>query len=115
MKRAERKLRKSDCKWWGYVKACIADYPRTLREAETPPESWTGQRRREYDGVRMAIEETEKLPDGERRVSIIRLSLWGNQYTLQGAAVQNYVSVKTAQRWRNAFIILTARHMGLLD
>ena len=108
-------MKRSDCKWWGYVKACIADYPRSANESETLPESWTGQRHREHEGVRLAIEETRCLPDGERRLNLIRLSYWSKKYTLDGAAIQSHISIRTAQRWRRAFILLTARHMGLLE
>ena len=108
-------MRRSAYKWWGYVKACITDYPHAIRDTETLSESWTCQRRREYDGVRMAIEETKKLPDGEQRINLIRLSYWDKRYTLDGAAIRSHVSIRTAQRWRRAFILLVARHMELLN
>ena len=102
-------------KWWGYVKACIVDYPRIVHEPGTSPESWSKQQQREYDSVRAALEETKKMPDGEHRINLIRLSYWDKRYTLDGAAIRNHISIRTAQRWRRAFILLTARHMGLLD
>lgn len=126
--------------WWGYVKNCIRAYPDRRRQMEAGDVP-TGHMRSdtslglprpterqailnlclkkqwhlEYDGVRLAIVETEKLPDGQDRISLIDMIFWKGTHTIQGAALQCHVSERTARRWHGAFISLTAVHMGLLD
>ena len=129
--------------WWPYVKNCIRAYPGRCRQMELsdtdsagmesdinwgPPRPTerqalrrlrgqfrTGQWQREYDGVRLALADTEKLPDGERRISLIDMVFWKRTHTIQGAAMQCHVSERTAVQWHGDFIRLTEFHMGLLD
>ena len=129
--------------WWPYVKNCIRAYPERCRQLETadvnpaelesdidrgPPrpterlallhlrgQSRTAQWQREYDGVRLAIEETGKLPDGQNHIDLIDMVLWKKTHTIQGAAIQCHVSERTAVQWHGDFIRLVAIHMGLLD
>ena len=128
--------------WWGYVKNCIRAYPdrRALVEASAgervpagmesdlytgPPRPTerqamlgidrAGQWGREYNGVRLAVEETRTLPDGPARLRLIDSVLWKGTHTIQGAALLCHVSERTAVQWHGDFIRLTAVHMGLLD
>ena len=74
-----------------------------------------GQDLREYQAIRQAMEDTERLPNGSERLSLARLVLMERRYTLEGAAMRQHVSTATAKRWHQDFIRLTARHMGLLE
>ena len=132
-------------KWWGYVKNCIRDYPRMMREHESikgkrealdgllnaadelnrPTErealnhaavGFQGQEKIEFDGVGKAIQETKNLPDGAERLTLLNLVFWNrNRKTLLGASLYCHVSKRTAERWHNEFIRLVAVYMGLLE
>ena len=133
-------------KWWGYVKACIREYPATYKELQTArqeiavpaknpsrPTEWeallhieggfltgdggilSGQRAREFYGVRNAIAETVKLKDGMDRMRMIEAVFWKQTRTLSGAAALLHVSERTARRWHGDFIRLAASHMKLTD
>ena len=133
-------------KWWGYVKNCIRDYPRmcdkleearrqnrdpdgTQGAAENPKrpterealnrlsvEVFQGRKKIEFDGVRLAVENTLRLPDGEDRIALLKLIFWSaNKKTLAGAAMACHVSERTARRWHSDFIRLTAFYMNLSD
>ena len=132
-------------KWWGYVKACIREYPSTYKALETArmeatvpgknpsrPTEWEallhmtdflpgdsdilqGQRGKEFYGVRAALIETAGLKDGPERLQIIGAVFFKGTHTLTGAAALCHVSGRTARRWHGDFIRLTASHMGLTD
>ena len=132
-------------KWWGYVKACIREYPATYKKLETArqeavvpksgpsrPTEWEallhmtdflpgdsdilqGQRSREFYGVRAALIETAGLKDGPERLQIIGAVFFKGTHTLSGAAALCHVSERTARRWHGDFIRLTASHMKLTD
>lgn len=125
-------------KWWGYVKACIRDYPAVCQELETRkraasdsgparPTEWEallhlegeqvlqGQRAREFCGVRNAVRETAGLKDGPERLRMIEMVFWKRSHTLSGAALECHVSMRTARRWHGDFIRLAAYHMNLSD
>ena len=132
-------------KWWGYVKACIREYPAIYQaleaaraEAVAPenhrarPTEWealihiegifpddsnilSGQRAREFYGVRNAIIKTARLQDGPERLKLIETVFWKRSHTLAGAAALCNVSERTARRWHGDFIRLTARCMNLSD
>jgi len=79
-------------------------------------EGCTGQQRREFDGVRTAIEELLKLPDGMERFAVLNLVFWSeNRRTLAGAAFHCNVSERTARRWHTDFLNLVAEKMGLTE
>ena len=130
--------------WWGYVKNCVRTYPRWCEEldgqqawfqerksvkAERPQRpteykaldhiiyaGFQGQKKVEFDGVRLALEETLKLDDGLERYAVLDLVFWNrNRKTLLGASIHCHVSKRTAERWHNEFLRLVAAHMGLLD
>ena len=132
--------------WWGYVRACIRDYPvkcmevektkkqipkdnalprAPIQRARRPTENraladlschgFTGQKKREYDGVRLAEEETMRMRDGKERVRLIRLMYQSSAFKLPRAAEEIHVSERTARRWHGEFVRLVASHMGLMD
>lgn len=130
--------------WWGYVRACIRDYPVKCRQMEEkrqgkdnglpcvriqhlrrPTEGralaclsgagFTGQKRREYDGVRMAVEDTALMKDGKERIRMIRLMYQDSGFKLTRAAEEVHISERTARRWHGEFVRLVASHMGLMD
>ena len=132
-------------KWWGYVKACIREYPAIYQALETAraeagapenhpsrPTEWEalihiegilpedgeilrGQRRKEFYGVREAIIKTARLQDGPERLKLIGAVFWKRSHTLAGAAALCHVSGRTARRWHGDFIRLTAACMELSD
>ena len=98
-------------RWWGYVKACLRSYPELRRNAE----ALRGQSRREYEAVRDALAETERLPDGPARMELARLVLTERVCSLDGAALRLHISTATARRWHQSVIRLTARRLGLTE
>lgn len=76
----------------------------------------TGWQQREYDAVCRAVSVTERMPDGQLRVRLIRTMYWGTRrYTLPGAAMVCHVSERTAQRWHGEFIRLAASYLGIAE
>ena len=127
-------------KWWGYVKWCVADYPAKCaelaemsgigvpksdglphsHEAQRTTENialgkFSGQREREYEAVRKAIEITRRRKDGTEVLKLIDLVFWKRSHTLSGAALKCCVSYRTACEWHGFFIRLTAKQLGYLD
>lgn len=127
-------------KWWSYVKWCIRDYPNKCRElAELRQQSFgagdgqphaseaqrstenialrgfSGQKEREYLGVKRAVDGVKKRSDGDEILHLVELVFWKQTHTLQGAADRCHVSYSTAARWHGNFVRAVARHMGLLD
>lgn len=126
-------------RWWGYVKACIRAYPdlkcKVMELHQTPTTPHYGgsgssgelsdpvasaalrtlprQEQREYEAIQAAILETEMLPDGEARLTIVDLVFWRQSHTLQGAADKVHLTYRSAQRRHNAFIWAVAEKMGL--
>ena len=95
--------------WWGYIKAVIRRYP-SLTDAEV-----SGVALREKEAVRAAVEATERLDNGADRLMVVDLVFWSRTHTLEGAAMQVHVSLRTAQEYHRQFIRLVARNIGLLD
>lgn len=127
-------------RWWGFVRQMIRDYPQ-LSEAwaelhSTPvtakfagaPSGAGGIRRtvenialrqmpaddqRAYDAVSRAVEHTLRLPEGSRRMDMIRLTYWVDRpMPLKSAAVHLYISERTAKRWHGDFVRATASAYG---
>lgn len=89
--------------WWAYAKWMIRSYKGggLMTKAERA-------------AVADAIAETEQLVDGAERLRLIDLVLWKRTHTLQGAAMEVYVSERTAQEWHRQFIRLVGQKRGLL-
>lgn len=128
-------------RWWSYVKWCIRDYPakcaelgilrqqlgasrldgmpRARRGARSTEDAalrgFTGQRRREFDGVAEAIEDARRKPDGEDILVLIDLVFWRQTHTIEGAAHKARMSSRTAYRRYKEFVLDVGRHMGFLD
>ena len=127
--------------WWGYVKGMIRRYPELYRQywdlhsqsvtaQYGVPEAGAGDTRkterlairelpatkqREYEAVRLAIEQTRLRSSGEARLRVVDLVLWKNRYTLYGVAQVVHCSPRTARRWHGEFIRQVAQNYGLLD
>lgn len=127
--------------WWGYVKDMIRRYPALCTELHAlhrvsavaelsgephgqgvtrPVEALSlcelsGNRQREYEAVRRAVEATKHLRNGRERLLVIDAVFWTRRHTLEGAALLVPCHYKTAQEWHNAFIRTVARNFGLLD
>ena len=76
---------------------------------------FTGQKGREFEAVRRAIERTRLRPDGEDILVLIDLMYWKQTHTIDGAAHLARTSRRTALRRNQAFIRCVARGMGLMD
>lgn len=127
--------------WWGYVKAIIRNYPMMveryygLRE-QSVTANYNGMpkggsashgvedlavrelpraQQREYESVRLAIDQTMRLQNGRNRMRVIQLVFWARSHTLEGAALEVHCSERTARRWHTDFILLVAQKRGLLD
>jgi hypothetical protein len=96
--------------WWPYIKAIIRRYP----EFSTKPNK-SEVECKECDAVSGAIEATKRLDNGLDRLKVIRLVLWDETHTLDGAALTVPCGECTARRWHGDFIRLTAKLYGLMD
>ena len=92
-------------RWWGYVRRVLYDYPRMRPATETE--------QREKAAVEAALEETEKLPDGETRLRLVGAVFFAQTHTLQGAAMREHMSYNSAQRRLSQFITLAGEKLGL--
>ncbi len=93
-------------RWWGYVRRVLYDYPRMQPSNDTE--------QREKTAVEAAIEETEQLPDGETRLRVVGSVFFTQTHTLQGAAMRDHLSYRTARRQQREFICCVGKYMGLL-
>lgn len=127
--------------WWRYAKSMIRRYPQHCadlaelrrtsvtanysgmphgRGRSNPTENAVTRelprsKQREYKAVHSAVEQTKALPDGMERLKLIDAIYWRKTHTLSGAALDCYVSLRTAQEWHRQFIHAVARAYGLED
>ena len=126
-------------RWWSFVKAMIRDYPNLEKEWKdvhqtsitanysAMPKGGNASRTVEsialrqmdpddqkvYDAVSRAIELTRLLPEGKRRLDMIRLTYWTKKpMTLKSAALHLYISERTAKRWHGSFVRCVAMCYG---
>ena len=64
----------------------------------------------EFEAVRLAVEETERMPNGRARLQVVEMVLWKRTHTLDGAALQIPCGYETAKRWLQGFIRATAKN-----
>lgn len=125
--------------WWSYVKNMIHRYPALREQHEamlhmqtTPAYSAVGgggdgrglentiiramskNEMREYDAVTKAINETEGLLHGQRRLKLVTLVYWQRTHTVEGASWAVHVSSRTGRQWHGDFIRCVAKHFGFL-
>ena len=74
--------------------------------------SYTEQR--EYEAVDRAIRITERMKTGKDRIDVIRLVLWEQTHTVNGAAMMVHISERTAKAYHREFIYLVAQQYGLI-
>lgn len=94
--------------WYRYIQRTLKMYPNKLHRKDTIQSVIAEV------GIRRALEETSKLPDGKDRVLFIKLYYIMGTHTLEGAAYAVHISERTAVRWSKAFIMCCAKHMGFL-
>lgn len=98
--------------WWAYVKAMIRQYK---ERAKRYPELKRVEMR-ELEAVTEAIRRTEQLPDGTWRLKLIDKLYWQrNRKNVDGAAMDLFISRRTALRWSAEFTYLVAEAFGLYD
>lgn len=129
--------------WWPYVKGMIRRYPELKSEydelhraritqcfSDSPTGNSTENRtteiisirelpttrQREYEAVQRAIKMTESAPKtGSLRMKLIDLIFWKRSHSLEGAALDLYISYQTARGYHSDFIYLVAKNYGLMD
>ena len=74
----------------------------------------TGKSGEEYHAVRLALQDTLALDDGQERVAFIGLLYSDANGSLKSAEARSGVSPETAQLWRGEFVRRIAYHLGLL-
>lgn len=98
--------------WWAYVKSMIRRYK---DRAKRYPNLGRVEMR-EFDAVTEAIRKTEQLPDGKWRLKLIEKLYWSNsRRNIAGAAMELYISERTAIRWSVDFTYLVAEAFGIYD
>ena len=125
-------MSKPRCRWWGYVRRMIRDYPglkaamddlHSQNMTGMPRGSGTGRTvetialrqlseddQKAYDAVTRAVEITSLRPDGAERIALIRYAYWGKtEHPLKYAALHLHVSEPTAKRWHGDFVRLVAK------
>lgn len=126
-------------RWWGFARRMIRDY-RSLKiqyedlHSQSITAGTSGMPRgsgnrsvveslalrqlpkddqRVYDAVSRAVEITNLLPDGELKLDLIRYVYWNKrQHTVKDAAMQLYISRRTAERWHAEFVRLVGKCYG---
>ena len=126
-------------RWWGFVRRMIRDYRSLKIEYEDlhsqnvtasisgmPGGGGAGRSvenialkqlaaddQKVYDAVTRAVEITNLLPDGELKLALIRYVYWNKQqHTVKNAALQLYISRRTAERWHAEFVRLVGKCYG---
>ena len=90
--------------WWGYIKGCVRKY------SEIPvDEAGTDIERRELEAVQRAVARTQSMKHGGERLALIELVYWKRTHTVPGAALELFISERTALRWHGEFIRTVAR------
>ena len=128
-------------RWWGYIKAVIRAYPELKKEYEELHEqsvtaNMSGMpggsgvsrgtediavrelpytKQREYEAVRLAIEQTKRLPNGHLRLWIIDLVYWKKSHTVEGAAMKVGYGIDRGKQMHGEFVRQVAKNYGLLD
>ena len=98
--------------WWAYVKAMIRQYK--ARDKRYP--ELKRVELREFEAVQRAIGRTEQLPDGKWRIKLLDKLYWQyNRKNIDGAAMDLFISRRTALRWSAEFTYLVAEEFGLYD
>lgn len=91
--------------WWPYITRMLRRYPDKSTKSEK-------------NAIDAAIAITEKMKNGQERLTVADLSLIKGTHTLQGAAMATHCSYETAKRYRRSFIMLVADHFeckGLIE
>lgn len=68
----------------------------------------------EYDAVKKAIALTQMDESGELQLDVVKLTLWKNSHSIDGAALKLNISPRTAKRYRWKFILCVGYAYGLL-
>lgn len=68
----------------------------------------------EYDAVRKAIALTQMDESGYLQIEVVKLTLWKNSHSIDGAALKLNISPRTAKRYRWKFILCVGYAYGLL-
>lgn len=129
-------------RWWGYILAILRAYPELCAKLQQlkdqhitvsyepsgggkggisrPTESAAlaelrGTEGREHRAVSQAIEYTAKLKNGAERNALIDMVYFKKTKSMEGAALELFVSYSTAKRWHKEFVIAVAGFYGLLD
>ncbi len=129
--------------WWPYAKAVIRQYPQLRVEhnalyvqsvtadnsgmprsgnasrtteviADRVIKGLPRQKQREFDAVRLAIQQTERHPTGKERMRLVRLVFWESR-RVDDAALAIPCSSPTARRWHAEFIRLVAQNLDLTE
>lgn len=78
---------------------------------ELPP-----AKQKDYEAVRLAIEQTQRLRNADEIMELIRLKYWqGNDFTLADIAMRLHYSEATIRRWHGEFIRKVLKNRGLRD
>lgn len=128
-------------RWWGYVRNVIRAYPALKEEhnelhsaAITAAYGGTGggrssdignptmkatirqlpsQEQREFEAVNAAVWVTERYPNGQQRMEIIRLMYWAKQrYSVGGAGEKVGYGYTQARQIHREFLALVGDFMG---
>lgn len=70
---------------------------------------------REVEAVRKAIHTTRAKRNGDLILRLIDLQFWSCTHNQTGAAMELYISQKTAQHWTCGFLQEVGRNFGLMD
>ena len=110
--------------WWYNAVWMVRNYPtrkqeheafcKHLHETASPRmRQMAPAKQREYDAVTRAIEVTRLLPDGDKRVELIRRMYWsGRKLTINAVIMSVGVAECTGKRWHGAFIRLVGECFG---
>lgn len=106
-KNDEKKKKHYD--WWPVVRNAVQAYP------ERKGKELFGVALHHQQAVQAAIEATERMEDGQKRLNVIRLVHWDRTQQILGAALLVPCSERTAYYWQQQFFEMVARNRDLLD
>lgn len=102
------KITPTYCKGGGAGRSCRKTELTALRSLDPEEQAY-------FDAVDRALRRTERMPDGELRVKLIKLAYMQRRHNMKiyEAADKCFVSYSTALRWNKDFVYMVADYLKI--
>lgn len=94
-----------------YIREVLRDYPKICAK---PPEKRSRNEQRRFETVNALLEQVNQLPDAKEKRQFIKLVYFRESHNLYGAAIELYISTRTAVRWNSEIMRIAADAMDLM-